>query len=103
MVVEATRAAWERGAVASLLQLDIKGAYDRVNHTRMLDTLRRQGFPSWLVRWIRSYLGERTAKLRFDGTESDDFQIHTGVPQGSPLSPILFLLYMTPLYIELAT
>ena len=49
MVVEAARAAWERDAVASLLQLDIKGAYDRVNHTRLLDTLRKQGFPSWLV------------------------------------------------------
>ena len=79
-MVEAARAAWERDAVASLLQLDIKGAYDRVNHTRLLDTLRKQGFPSLLVRWIRSYLDERSARLRFDGTESDDFQIHTGVP-----------------------
>ena len=45
MVVEAARAAWERDIVASLLQLDIKGAYDRVNHTRLLNTLRKQGFP----------------------------------------------------------
>ena len=41
MVVEAARAAWERDAVASLLQLDIKGAYDRVNYTRLLNTLRK--------------------------------------------------------------
>lgn len=56
LVTETVRAAWGQGAIASLLQLDIKGAFDTVNHTRLLDTLRQQGFPPWLVRWIRSYL-----------------------------------------------
>jgi hypothetical protein len=45
VVTEAVQAAWRSSAVASLLQLDIKGAFDTVNHIRMLDTLRAKGFP----------------------------------------------------------
>ena len=81
-----------------LLQLDIKGAFDTVNHTRLLDTLRRQGFPMWVVRWTSSYLEARSARLMFDGEVSEPIQIQAGVPQGSPLSPILFLLYIASLY-----
>ena len=46
MVTEAVHTAWSRGAIATLLQLDIKGAFDRVNHIRLLDTLREKGFPA---------------------------------------------------------
>jgi Reverse transcriptase (RNA-dependent DNA polymerase)/Endonuclease-reverse transcriptase len=98
LVTEAVRTAWSCGAVASLLQLDIKGAFDTVNHTRLLDTLRRQGFPMWVVRWTSSYLEARSARLMFDGEVSEPIQIQAGVPQGSPLSPILFLLYIASLY-----
>src|SRR5271157_3691181 len=45
IVTEAIYTTWSHGAVASLLQLDIRGAFDRVNHTRLLDTLRGKGFP----------------------------------------------------------
>lgn len=98
LVTEAVRTAWSYGAVASLLQLDIKGAFDTVNHTRLLDTLRKQGFPMWVVRWTNSYLEARSARLMFDGEASEPIQIRAGVPQGSPLSPILFLLYIASLY-----
>ena len=45
MVTEAIFAAWGSGAVASLLQLDIAGAFDTVNHKRLLDTIYQKGFP----------------------------------------------------------
>jgi hypothetical protein len=45
LVVDATRTAWAHGAVATLLQLDIKGAFDTTNHTSLLHTLQHQGFP----------------------------------------------------------
>jgi len=45
MVVDAAHTAWKRGAVSSLLQLDIKGAFDSVDYIRLLDTLRGMGFP----------------------------------------------------------
>jgi hypothetical protein len=98
LVVDATHTAWRHGAVASLLQLDIKGAFDTVNHTRLLYTLQQQGFPLWIVRWVRSFLDRRTASLYFDGESTPPHRITAGVPQGSPLSPILFLLYTASLY-----
>ena len=45
IVTEAAYTAWESNAIASLLQLDIKGAFDAVNFIRLLDTLRGMGFP----------------------------------------------------------
>ena len=98
MVTDAVYTAWKHGATTSLLQLDIKGAFDTVNHIRLLDTLRNAGFPMWIVRWVRSYLETRTARLRFDGETTDPFDLQAGVPQGSPLSPILFILYIASLY-----
>ncbi len=102
VVTEAVHTAWQHGAVASLLQLDIKGAFDTVNHTRMLDTLREKGYPMWVVRWTRSYLEGRTVRLRFDEAEAEPRELRAGVPQGSPLSPILFILYIASLYEALA-
>ena len=101
LVVDATHTAWTHGAVATLLQLDIKGAFDTVNHTRLLHTLQYQGFPLWAVRWVRSFLTDRTASLSFDGETTPPRRITAGVPQGSPLSPILFLLYTASLYTQL--
>jgi hypothetical protein len=98
LVVAQVQEAWRQGAATSLLQLDISGAFDTVNHTRLLDTLRTYGFPGWLVRWIRAWLTSREATLFFDGQTTQPIPIRAGVPQGSPLSPILFILYIASLY-----
>lgn len=103
VVTDAVYTAWSQKATASLLQLDIEGAFDTINHTRLLDTLRKKGFQPWTVWWLRSYLGSRTFRLRFDGRESQDIPIVAGMPQGSPLSPVLFLLYIATLYEALAS
>lgn len=98
LLTDQIRTAWAHKAVASLLQLDIKGAFDTVCHPRLLDTLRKKGFPPWVVQWTQSYLTDRSATLLFDDEESAPVPIRAGVPQGSPLSPILFLLYIASLY-----
>jgi len=90
--------AWAEGGIASLLALDISGAFDTVSHTRLLDVLRSKGFPGWLVRLIRSFLESRTTTLCFDDQETVARETPAGVPQGSPLSPILFILYTSSLY-----
>ncbi|KAL2116264.1 hypothetical protein VTJ04DRAFT_8431 [Mycothermus thermophilus] len=51
LVVAQVQEAWRQQASASLLQLDISGAFDTVNHTRLLATLRDLGYPRWLVLW----------------------------------------------------
>ena len=98
LVVAQVHEAWRQKASASLLQLDIAGAFDTVNHTRLLATLRDLGFPRWLVVWLRAWLTGRVAILCFDGQSTEDIPVEAGVPQGSPLSPILFILYIASLY-----
>lgn len=50
MVVDATHMAWSHNVIATLLQLDLKGAFDAVNHRRLLHTLYRLGFPGWIIK-----------------------------------------------------
>ena len=98
LVVAQVQEAWRQKATASLLQLDISGAFDTVNHIRLLATLRDMGFPRWLVLWTKDWLTSREATLHFDGQTAPPTAIRAGVPQGSPLSPVLFILYIASLY-----
>ena len=67
----------------------------------MIEILKAKGFLIWITNWIENNLSDRTAYLFFDSEESTSFQVQAGVPQGSPLSPILFILYISTLYTEL--
>ena len=69
------------------------GAFDRVNHLRLLDNLRKKKVPLWFVRTIRSFLADRTTTLLVDNEETVPHQLIARVPQGSPLLLILFILY----------
>jgi hypothetical protein len=94
LLVEQVRTIWtSKKHVASLLSLDISGAFDTVNPTRLLDTLRKKRIPGWLVRWVQAFMTDRTTTLVVQGQESEPFPVEAGVPQGSTLSPILFLFY----------
>ena len=89
---------WKEGMVASLLSLDISGAYDRVLPKILQQILERKGIPLWLSSWILSFCTSRSTTLVFDDSESSAIPIHCGVPQGSSLSPILFLFYISELH-----
>jgi hypothetical protein len=98
LLVKQIHTVWKTGnQVASVLLLDIAGAFDTVNHLRLLDNLRKKRIPLWFVRTVQSFLTEQTTTLLVDGEETAPRQLATGVPQGSPLSPILFLFYNAPL------
>ena len=55
----AVRTAWAWGGLASLLQLDLKGAFDTVHHMILLATLKELGTPQGVLEWLRSYLQNR--------------------------------------------
>lgn len=89
---------WSSGGfVASLLSLDISGAFDTVNSIRLLNILRKKRLPRWGVQWIRAFMTNRRTTLVIQGVETEAFSVPAGVPQGSPLSPILFLFYNSEL------
>ncbi|KAF5670363.1 hypothetical protein FCIRC_8971 [Fusarium circinatum] len=89
--------AWALGKVVTIMGLDISGAYDNVWRQALIQTLADKGFPRWIVDMIQSFLSDRTASFHLPGIISDRFDLNTGVPQGSPLSPILFLFFAAPL------
>lgn len=88
----------DKKQVASLLSIDISGAFDTVHHIRLLATLRTKRYPFWIVQWIKSFLTNRKTTLILFDEETDQFSVEAGVPQGSPLSPILFMLYNSELF-----
>jgi ribonuclease HI len=85
--------AWADGKVASLLLLDVSGAFDNVSRPRLLHNLRKRRVNQPLVRWIDSFLSNRSTILRLQEYTAPSAPIETGIPQGSPLSPILYLFY----------
>jgi hypothetical protein len=83
---------------ASFLTMDVKGAFDAVLPGRLIRRLREQGWPDHLVQWIQSFITNRSVNIRMDGEIGPLTNIFCGLPQGSPISPILFMLYIAPLF-----
>jgi hypothetical protein len=79
--------------VASLLLLDVSGAFDNVSRPRLLHNLRKRCVDLTLVRWIDSFLRDRSTTLKLKEYTTPSTPVETGIPQGSPLSPILYLFY----------
>jgi len=81
----------------STLSLDLARAFNNVSYNCLLKTILKKGLPLWVLNIVRAFLKNRTTSLLFDGQTSQLFPTETGIPQGSPLSPILFLLFISPL------
>ena len=79
--------------VASLLCLDVSGAFDKVSHTRLLHNLKKKAVPEYIIRWVRSFLEERRTTLSINRKKSAVFDVACDIPQDSPISPILFLFF----------
>ena len=77
----------------AVLALDLEDAYNRVNYTRLIDALMDYELDPWIVRWVASVLKSRQVALRFGTWTSETRVIVPGLPQGSPLSPVLFNIY----------
>ena len=90
--------AWSSKEVASMMSLDMKGAYDRVNREKLLEILIKKRIPNWIVLFVWSFISDRRAILDMPGhLPQGPFWVNNGIPQGSALSPILFLFFVSPI------
>jgi hypothetical protein len=94
-IIDKIYEAWNRGRgqVASLLLLDVSGAFDNVSHQRLLHNLRKRKIDEKTVLWIASLLEDRYTRISVDGFKTERHRVRTGTVQGSPLSPILYIFY----------
>ncbi|KAL0929378.1 uncharacterized protein CTRU02_215544 [Colletotrichum truncatum] len=86
--------AWRKRKVLSLVSFDVKGAYNGVYKERLLQRLKARGIPEKLVEWVDAFCSQRTASIQINGQDSEVRSLpQPGLPQGSPLSPVLFLFF----------
>ena len=69
------------------------GAYDNVSRERLLHNLRKRRIDGNIVRWTASFLEGRSTTIKMQEYTAPSSPIQTGIPQGSPVSPILYLFY----------
>jgi len=83
---------------AAVLLMDVKGAFPHVAKGNLIKRMEEMGFEADLVRWVESFMEDRKVIMSMDGKEGDSMDVETGVPQGSPVSPVLFVIYLSGLF-----
>jgi len=93
----------ETGAEVDVLYLDFARAFEKVDFDLLLEKLAELGVGGQLRKWIEAFLRDRVHYVMVDGVVSDERTVVSGVPQGSVLGPILFLVYIADINANVAS
>ena len=103
IMIENVHESWDEGKVAGALFMDVKGAFDYVSRVKLAQRMRELKLDNDLIGWTQSFLTDRKVKLVIDGHANLEKGVETRIPQGSPVSPILFLIYISGVFDAVTT
>lgn len=90
-IMERIHSAWAAKKVATMLLLDVTGAFDNLSHPRLFHNPRKRRIGGFTLTWIASFLSDRYTTLKLVDHTTGKIRTVIGLPQRSPLSPILYL------------
>ena len=92
-LVHKIKTAWRNDQVASVLFLDVEGAFQNAVTSRLLHNLKKRQILAILIRFVECLLTNRKTRIKFDDHLSDYYNITNGIGQGDPLSMLLYIIY----------
>ena len=87
----------DQGKMVGAIFIDLSKAFDTISHAKLLDKLKQYGICNKELMWFTDYLFNRSQQVKYNGATSERNAVFNGVPQGSILGPLLFLIFFNDL------